>query len=332
MDNNQPTEGLSKVALVDFYRQMRLIRVFEERAGEEYMKGYIRGFLHLYIGEEAIAVGAIAALEDRDYVVTHYRDHGHALARGLDPKAVMAELFGKDTGCSRGRGGSMHLFDASRNFMGGYAIVGGQLPIAVGLAQAISYQEKDGVVLCFLGDGALNEGEFHESMNLASIWNLPVVFFVENNLYGMGSPVSEVFAAKEIYKISDAYDMPGCKVDGMNVMEVWETTQRVVDWVREDNGPYFIEGLTYRFRGHSMADPADYRKKSEEDYWRERDPLITFRAHLQDVQGVSNKELNVVDKEIELIMEDSLSFARESPEPGLETLTDNIYFETTEIG
>ena len=231
------TQELSKTELVELYRQMMLIRRFEERASEQYMRGKIRGFLHLYIGEEAIAVGAIPVLADQDYVITHYRDHGHALARGMEPKVIMAELFGRSTGSSKGKGGSMHLFDASRNFMGGYAIVGGQLPLATGLAFAAQYKEEDRIVLCFVGDGALNEGEFHEAMNLAAIWRLPIVFFCENNLYGMGSPVSEVFAVKEIYRAAEPYGIPAKQVDGMDVLAVRDVTAEVADWVRSGNGP-----------------------------------------------------------------------------------------------
>ena len=320
-------EDLSKAQVVELYRQMQLIRVFEERAGEQYMKGKIRGFLHLYIGEEAIAVGAISVLAERDYIATHYRDHGHALARGLEPKVVMAELFGKATGCSRGRGGSMHLFDASRNFMGGYAIVGGQLPIAVGLAFASAYRSEDRVVLCFLGDGALNEGEFHEAMNLAAIWNLPIVFFCENNMYGMGSPALEVIATKEIYRVAEPYNIASRQIDGMDVLEVREATGEVVEWVRRGNGPYFIEALTYRFRGHSMADPAQYRKKSEEMQWRKRDPLVLLRKRLLDEKQATAEELHRIEGEVEQAVEEAIEFADQSPDPDPESLYDDVYAE-----
>ena len=318
---------LPKAQLHDLYRQMHLIRVFEERASEQYMRGKIWGFLHLYIGEEAIAVGAISALEEHDYVVTHYRDHGHAISKGLDPKILMAELFGKATGCSKGRGGSMHLFDASRNFMGGYAIVGGQLPIAVGLAQAIAYQNHDQVVLCFLGDGALSEGEFHEAMNLASVWNLPVVFLCENNLYGMGSPVAEMLAVKEIYRIAEPYNIPSCQVDGMKVLAVRETVMAAVDRSRNGGGPSFIEALTYRFRGHSVADPSDYRDKAEERLWLKRDPLILFRKHLLLDGQTSSEALDKIEKDTEKIVEEAILFADRSPEPDPNSLYEHVYAE-----
>ncbi|MBI4282169.1 MAG: pyruvate dehydrogenase (acetyl-transferring) E1 component subunit alpha [Chloroflexi bacterium] len=309
-----------------FYRQMLLIRVFEERSAEQYMLGKIRGFLHLYIGEEAIAVGAISALEARDYVVTHYRDHGHALARGMEPGAVMAELFGKATGCSKGKGGSMHLFDVSRNFMGGYAIVGGQLPLALGLALASKYRGEDRVVLCFLGDGALNEGEFHESMNLASLWQLPVVFFCENNLYGMGAPVDQTLVFhQEIYKMANAYHMPSKRVDGMDVLAVREATRAAVELVRSGGGPFFMEALTYRFRGHSMADPAAYRTRREEEEWRERDPILALKNQMIADGLASEEELGATYREVEKEVEEAVAFADESPFPEPGALYEDMY-------
>ena len=324
-DMYEIVEQLDREALRDFYRQMVLIRAFEESAGEQYMLGKIRGFLHLYIGEEAIAVGAISALQPQDYITTHYRDHGHALARGLDPKAVMAELFGKATGCTKGVGGSMHLFDASRNFVGGYAIVGAQLPIAVGLALSISYTHQDGIVLCFLGDGALNEGEFHESMNMAAIWRLPVVFFCENNLYGMGSPVEEMFAKREIFRVAEAYDMPSQQVDGMDVVAVREATQSAVDSVRSGQGPYFIEAKTYRFRGHSIADPVEYRTRAEERRWRRDDPVTNFKEWLLANNFASQEDIETMDQAVEREVEEAVRFADESPAPAPEALYENVY-------
>ncbi len=318
------TQELSRTELVELYRHMVLIRRFEERAGEQYMRGKIRGFLHLYIGEEAIAAGAIPVLPSQDYVITHYRDHGHALARGMDPKIIMAELFGRSTGSSKGKGGSMHLFDASRNFMGGYAIVGGQLPLAVGLAFAAQYKEEDRIVLCFLGDGALNEGEFHEAMNLAAIWRLPVIFFCENNLYGMGSPVSEVFAVKEIYRAAEPYGIPAKQVDGMDVLAVREATSEAADWVRSGNGPYFMEALTYRFRGHSLADPSEYRPQDEEDYWKAKDPIPAFHGLLLAEHGVTEAELQAVDLQVEQAVDEAVAFADASPVPDPSELYDDI--------
>jgi pyruvate dehydrogenase E1 component alpha subunit len=306
---------LTKTKLVNLYRQMQLVRYFEEEAGRQYMRGKIRGFLHLYIGEEAIAAGAISTLSAQDYIFTHYRDHGHALSRGMDPKVAMAELFGKATGCSGGKGGSMHLFDPSIGFMGGYAIVAGQIPLAVGAAFGAKYKGTDSVVLCFLGDGALNEGEFHEAINLAAIWKLPIIFFCENNLYGMGSRVSEVFAVKEIYRLAEPYGVPSRQVDGMNVLAVWEAMQEVVSYVRSGNGPYFIEGLAYRFRGHSIADPSEYRDKDEEAHWKSRDPITTFRRRLLADSDIATEELDEVDEAVDGAVQEAVKFAEESPFP-----------------
>jgi pyruvate dehydrogenase E1 component alpha subunit len=322
------TEKMNEEALRDIYRQMRLIRVFEERAGEQYMLGKIRGFLHLYIGQEAVAAGAISALQPQDYIATHYRDHGHALARGLDPKAVMAELFGKATGTSNGMGGSMHLFDASLNFAGGYAIVGAQMPIAVGLAFAATYKGDDNVVVCFLGDGALNEGEFHESMNLAAIWKLPLLFLCENNLYGMGTPVEDVFAKREIYQVAQAYDMPSRQVDGMDVLAVREATEAAIESMRAGQGPFFLEALTYRFRGHSIADPSEYRTRAEERLWQQEDPITCYKDWLLNRKLVTEDDVAAMDHEVESQVEEALQFAEDSPPPPPEALFQNVYADS----
>ena len=317
---------LEKTQAVDYYSQMLLIRRFEEASARLYMQGKIKGFLHLYIGEEAIAVGSISTLSEQDYVITHYRDHGHALARGMDPKVIMAELFGKATGSSGGKGGSMHLFDASRNFMGGYAIVGGQLPIAVGLALAAKYRREDRTVLCFFGDGAVNEGEFHESMNLASVWQLPVIFMLENNLYGMGSYVERTHAGgKDIYHVADAYKIPAAQVDGMDVLAVREATEEALKRVRTGSGPVFIEAMTYRFRGHSMADPVAYRESSELDQWRKEDPIEKFKVVALREEFVTDDELQGIEADVQATVEAAIRFAEESPEPELDTLHDNVY-------
>lgn len=316
----------NRFELITYLRRMLLIRSFEERSAEQYMLGKIRGFLHLYIGEEAIAVGSISTLQPQDYIVTHYRDHGHALARGLHPNAVMAELFGKVTGCSKGKGGSMHLFDASLNFMGGYAIVGGQLPIAVGLALAAKYKTTDQVVLCFFGDGAVNEGEFHESMNLASLWKLPVIFFLENNLYGMGSHIERTHAGgRDVYRVAEHYAMPAQQVDGMDILKVQHVTQEVVEWVRQGNGPYFLEALTYRYRGHSMADPINYRDKLEAETWESRDPIKTFREVLLGEGLLSLSEINDLENDVANEVEDAIRFADESPLPDPKDLEVDVY-------
>ena len=318
--------NIEKDLAVQLYEQMLLIRRFEEESARQYMQGKIRGFLHLYIGEEAIAVGAIPALREDDYIVTHYRDHGHALARGMDPKVVMAELMGKVTGCSGGKGGSMHLFDVSKGFMGGYAIVGGQMPIAVGLAHSIKYKKEDRVVICFFGDGAVNEGEFHEAMNLASLWKLPLLFFLENNLYGMGTHVERSRAGgRDIYLAADAYNMPALQIDGMDVLEVREKTTEVVDRVRSNGGPVFLEAMTYRFRGHSIADPSAYRDSSEVEEWRVRDPIEAFKKVSLAERLLSEEDIARIDEQIAARVQEAVRFGEGSDEPDPEALYDNVY-------
>jgi pyruvate dehydrogenase E1 component alpha subunit len=307
---------------------MLLIRRFEEAGARLYMQGKIKGFLHLYIGQEAVAVGSVPVLSEADYVVTHYRDHGHALARGMDPKVVMAELCGKATGSSGGKGGSMHLFDASRNFMGGYAIVGGQLPIAVGIALAIKYRRENGVVLCFFGDGAVNEGEFHESMNLASLWKLPVLFFLENNLYGMGTHVDRTHAGgRDLYLMAEPYKIPAVQVDGMDLVAIRESVTEALARIRSGDGPVFLEAMTYRFRGHSIADPTFYREPSEVDDWRQRDPIQRFEAQALEDGLITADDIARIDAEVGATVEDAVRFALESPEPLLESLYDHVYAE-----
>ena len=320
--------NLTASQVAEYLGSMLLIRRFEEACGRLYMQGKIRGFLHLYAGQEAVAVGSIPALNEDDYVISHYREHGHALTRGMDPNVVMAELFGKATGSSGGRGGSMHLFDASRNFMGGYAIVGGQLPIAVGLALAIKYRREHRAVLCFFGDGAVNQGEFHESMNLASIWKLPVLFMLENNLYGMGSHVDRTHAGgRDIYLTAEAYKIPAGQIDGMDVVAVRDASVEALKRVRSGGGPVFLEAMTYRFRGHSMADPTAYRDSSEVDEWRVDDPIEKFKSMSIQEGLISEDEAANIDAEAQATVEGAERFAEESPEPDLDTLHDHIYHE-----
>jgi pyruvate dehydrogenase E1 component alpha subunit len=319
-------KDISKAQLLEFYRLMRLVREFERECERQYTRGNIKGFLHVYTGEEAIAVGAIATLSDQDYVVTHYRDHGHALARGLDTGRIMAELFGKATGVSKGKGGSMHLFDTSKNFMGGYAIVGGQLPIAAGLALASQYNGEDRVALCFMGDGALNEGEFHESMNLAAVWKLPVIFFCENNLYGMGAPSADTLAVhQQMYKLADAYGMENHRVDGNDVVAVHELMLEVVENVRSGKGPAFIEARTYRMQGHSIADPANYRPDEEVEYWRTQDPIPRFREWLIGQGLASEEDFDQIDAAVDQEVVKAAEFAEASPFPGPEELYQGVY-------
>ncbi|MBA3336087.1 MAG: pyruvate dehydrogenase (acetyl-transferring) E1 component subunit alpha [Chloroflexia bacterium] len=308
-----------------FYRQMYLIRRFEEKAAEMYAHGKIGGFLHLYIGEEAVAVGAINALEERDHIVTHYRDHGYPLVRGTEPKRIMAELFGRETGTSLGRGGSMHICDVKRNFWGGYAIVGGHIPPATGLAWASKYLKQDRVVLCIFGDGATNEGEFHEAANLASVWKLPIIFLIENNLYGMGTAIPYVSAVTEMYKKACAYDIPAEQVDGMDPLAVYGTVKHALDHCRAGKGPYLLEALTFRYRGHSMADPEQYREKQEVEEWRPRDPIPTFREDLIAAKVATEAALKAIESEVEQCVNEAVEFAEASAEPELSTLFDHLY-------
>ena len=318
--------NLEKTEVAEFYRKMMLIRRFEEASARLYMQRLIGGFLHLYIGEEAVAVGAISLLEPQDYVITHYRDHGHALARGIDPKACMAELCGRATGTSGGKGGSMHLFDASRNFMGGHAIVGGQMPIGVGIGLAIQMKEQNAAVMVFFGDGAVNEGEFHESLNLASLWKLPVVFFLENNLYGMGSHVDKTHAAgRDIYNSAEYYKIPAVQIDGMDLMEVREATSEALRRVRAGNGPVFIEAMTYRYRGHSMADPVKYRESSEVEEWRINDPIDRFKAVALEEGLITPPEIEQIQKEVADTIAEAIDYAKQSPFPDVDSIYDNVY-------
>ena len=324
----KPTaKELDRAQRIDLLRQMMLIRRFEEKAAEMYARQRIAGFLHLYTGQEAVAVGSIGALNDDDHVITHYRDHGHALARGVDAGRIMAELFGKDTGVSRGKGGSMHLFDVERFFMGGYAIVAGHLPLACGLALANQQLGNGRVVLCIFGDGAVNEGEFHESLNLAVVRKLPVLFLCENNFYGMGTDIRRVSAVIEVYKRAAAYAMPAEQVDGMDVISMYEATQRVASKVRAGEGPAFLEAITFRFRGHSMADPELYRRKEETKRWRELDPIVNFKRHLEEGGELDEATYKAIEAEIEETVNEATRFAEESPKPPPEALYRDLYKE-----
>ena len=325
--------GLGKGELLGFYRQMKLIREFERESERQYTRGNIKGFLHVYNGEEAIAVGAINTLRPDDYIVTHYRDHGQALARGMTSQAAMAELMGKATGCSKGKGGSMHLFSAELNFMGGYAIVGGQLPIAAGIALAVQYRGGDQVALCFFGDGAVNEGEFHEAMNLAAIWKLPVVFFCEHNLYGMGASSQETLALWDsMHEMADAFDMSNYEVDGNDVLAVRELMQRVNAEVRSGSGPAFIVAKTYRLRGHSVADPADYRPDAEVAYWAARDPIPRFREWLTQEGIATVEDFEEIDAGVEEEIVGAAEFGEKSPWPELGALYDDVYTDRATEG
>jgi pyruvate dehydrogenase E1 component alpha subunit len=323
--------GISDDQAVALLHRMMEIRRFEEKAAEMYARGKIHGFLHLYIGQEAVATGAISALRDNDYVVSHYREHGHALARGLDPKRVMAELFGKETGVTGGRGGSMHLFDVSKSFLGGYAIVAGHMPLACGLGLAEQYKGTDRIAVNFLGDGAANEGEFHESLNLAAVWKLPVLFIVENNFYGMGTAVQRVSALVEVYKRAEAYGIHAEQVDGMDVVAMHDTVARLAQRVRSGDGPVFLEAICYRFRGHSMSDPEFYRHKDEVERWRALDPIEQMKRRLFDAGVIAEADVARMQEEVDQIAQDAAEFAEQSPAPSRESLMRDVYARSPKL-
>jgi pyruvate dehydrogenase E1 component alpha subunit len=308
-------------------REMIFYRRFEDRTFEAYMERKIGGFLHLYTGQEAVATGVLEMARtgkgtDNDYVITGYRDHIHAIKTGAAPREVMAELYGKETGSSKGRGGSMHIFDAGQNFMGGYALVGQPFPLAAGLALACKHKGTDQIAICFLGDGANNQGTFHETMNMAKIWNLPVLFVCENNQYAIGTHIDRSTAVLDQYKRVCAYDMEASQHDGMDIDIVMEAAKKAIDFVRSGKGPYFIEFMTYRFRGHSMSDSKGYRTKEEEAEWQKRDPIKIYSEHLMKAGVINADDIKAMEKEIDDEIEnDIIKFAEESPEPKVEELT-----------
>ncbi|MFZ5470018.1 MAG: pyruvate dehydrogenase (acetyl-transferring) E1 component subunit alpha [Myxococcota bacterium] len=312
------------------YRKMTLIRRFEERAGQQYGLGKIAGFCHLYIGEEAVAVGAIDALRPDDYVLAAYREHGHALARGADPGMVMAELFGRDAGYSKGKGGSMHLFDVEHHFYGGYGIVGGQIPLAAGMAFASRYRNEDRVTVCFFGEAAANQGSFHETLNMASKWKLPVIYVCENNRYGMGTAIDRVSAVPEIHKRAHAYAMRAEKVDGMDVIKVWEAVADAAAYARAGKGPVLLEAATYRFKGHSMADPATYRTKQEVEEEQRNDPIPKLRAAILKAKAAKEAELHAIDEQMKKTAAEAARFADESAQPSLDELWRDVIVEEGE--
>ncbi len=327
--DNQPADlpaaaGSDRVVLL---QTMMNIRRFEEKAAEMYARGKIKGFLHLYIGQEAVGTGAIAALRPDDYIVTHYREHGHAFARGIEPARIMAELFGKATGVSGGRGGSMHLFDVSKSFLGGYAIVAGHMPLACGLALAEQYKGTNRIVANFIGDGSVNEGEFHEALNLASVWKLPVLFICENNLYGMGTAMRRVSALVEVYKRAEAYGIDAEQVDGMDVIAMHEAVSRFAANVRAGEGPGFLEAICFRFRGHSMADAELYRTKEEVARWRKLDPITQLSKTLLNDRTITHDDIAAMQARSDAMAANAARFAEESPNPPLESLTRHVYQE-----
>jgi pyruvate dehydrogenase E1 component alpha subunit len=311
--------------LLKMYGQMVLCREFEEACAEQYTKGHITGFLHLYSGQEAVAVGATAALHKDDYVISAYREHAQAIVRGADPKRVMAELFGKSTGICKGKGGSMHLFDPELRFMGGYAIVGGQFPIACGLAFASKFRQEGRLAACFFGDGAVNQGTFHESLNWARLWELPVLFVCENNAYGIGTSVERSSALADIHKRTCGYDIPSERVDGMDVMAIHQSIRHAAEWVQEHSRPYLVEALTYRFRGHSMADPGKYRAAAEVELWKTRDPIPGFARRLLEEGIAGQAALDAVREKAVATVQEAVRFAEESPWPDDSAVYEDIY-------
>ncbi|MEA2374139.1 MAG: pyruvate dehydrogenase component alpha subunit, partial [Thermoleophilaceae bacterium] len=331
VDRKPPEDVGSKHPLPDqetcrrVLAKMMLIRRFEERAGEMYAKAKIGGFLHLCIGEEATVVGAVDAMREGDYLLSTYREHGQAIARGTDPNAVMAELFGRVDGCSKGHGGSMHLFDLERRFLGGYGIVGGNLPLAAGVGLACDYEGNHDAVVCMFGDGASNQGTFGETMNLAALWKLPVVFLVINNQFGMGTSLERHSAVTDLSRKSQGFGVPGSRCNGMDVLDVHAAVSEGLRKAREERQPQLVEAVTYRYRGHSMADPEEYRTKEEVEEWRGRDPIVTFRARLADDEVISDDEAEQLDKDAVKRVDEAVEFADQSPFPDLDSLYDDIY-------
>jgi pyruvate dehydrogenase E1 component alpha subunit len=312
--------------------QMVLIRRFEEEAGRQYQKARAGGFLHLAIGEEATIVGTTSVMRDDDYLIGTYRTHGHAIARGTPPRKVMAELFGREDGTCRGRGGSMHIFDIENRFMGGYGIVGGNLPLAAGLALASQYRGEDSITVCMFGDGASNTGNFGETMNLAALWKLPIVFMVENNLYGMGTSIERHSAQTDLSKKAEGFGIPGERIDGMDVLAVREAVSEHIRIAREEGRPTLVEAFTYRFRGHSAADPEVYRTKEEVDEWRQKDPIETFAARAVSEGALKESDLEEIRNQAEEIVTEAVEFADNSPEPPLDSLYENLYVVSETMG
>ena len=318
---------MEKAEYLDLYHQMAVIRHIEERAAELYQSGKIGGFLHLYIGQEAVSTGIISMRQPNDRIITAYRDHGVAYNCGIPARQILAELLGKTTGCSKGRGGSMHMADVTKNYFGGHAIVGAHLPLASGLALGDVYQGNSNVTVCMFGDGATNIGFFHEALNLSKVWNLPVLWVCENNQYGMGTAVARASAVEEIRQKAEGYLIPNSRVNGMDIMEVRQAAGEILSRIRSGGGPYFLEALTYRYRGHSMGDPERYRKAEEVHRWQENDPIGIFHKYLQDEKIATEEELNQGDDQAIAEVEDAVDFAESSPDPAPETLFDNVYVE-----
>lgn len=318
-------ELYSKEQVLKWYEDMYLMRKFEERASQLYMQQKFRGFCHLYIGQEAVATGLETAIRPDDYVITAYRDHGPALVRGVSANACMAELYGKSTGCSKGKGGSMHFFSKEHNFLGGHGIVGAQIPLGAGIAFASKYKGEDTICACMMGDGAVRQGAFHEAFNLAMTWKLPVIFIIENNNYAMGTSVERTSNVTDLYKLGLSYDMPSKPIDAMDVMTVYEEMQEVVEHVRSGEGPYLVEMKTYRYRGHSMSDPAKYRTREELNEYRGRDPLANIKLYIQENKMSIEDELKDIHDRTKVTVEECVKFAEESPYPDPSELYEDVY-------
>lgn len=317
--------GLSNEQLIDMYRQMALIRVFEERCQEMYTRAKIGGFLHLYVGQESVAVATMAALKPEDHVITHYRDHGHAIARGLEINPLMAELFGKATGCAQGLGGSMHLVDVGKNFWGGYAIVGSHLLLACGIGTALKLQKRPEVIVVFFGDGATNGGEFWEALNFAQLSKLPVVFLCENNLFAMGTPIAVHTSVQEIYRKACAFDMQAERVDGNDLIAMYEAAKRAVEHARSGQGPVLLEAVTYRFRGHSAQDTQKYRSREDVEQHRGRDPNQVLRKKLIDEGVMTEEQAKQIEADVDAEVNAAVEFADQSPPADEKWLTQGIY-------
>ncbi|NGF55159.1 pyruvate dehydrogenase (acetyl-transferring) E1 component subunit alpha [Parapedobacter sp. SGR-10] len=318
---------ITKETYLEWYRSMLLMRKFEEKAGQLYGQQKIRGFCHLYIGQEAVMAGTISATRPDDTVITSYRDHAHALAKGVSANACMAELYGKATGCSKGKGGSMHFFSKEHRMMGGHGIVGGQIPLGAGIAFAEKYLGKDNVNVCFMGDGAVRQGALNETFNMAMLWKLPVIFVCENNGYAMGTSVKRTTNMEDIYKIGLAFDMPSAPVDGMDPVAVHTAMDEAVQRARAGEGPTFLEIRTYRYKGHSMSDPAKYRTKEELEAYKDRDPLLSTKHAILENKYADDEWFKKVDAETKQIVEDSVKFAEESPYPSVDELYQDIYVQ-----
>lgn len=310
-----------------WYEQMLLMRKFEERSGQLYGQQKIKGFCHLYIGQEAVMAGAMTSMKKEDAMITAYRDHAHALAKGVSAREVMAELFGKITGCSKGKGGSMHMFSKPHRFFGGHGIVGGQIPLGAGIAMAEKYNETGNVCVCYMGDGAVRQGAFHEALNMAMTWKLPVVYVIENNNYAMGTSVERTSNVTNLYKLGQAFDMPSEPVDGMSPEAVHEAMEKACEHARKGNGPYLLEIITYRYKGHSMSDPAKYRSKEEVNEYKDKDPIEVVKKKLIDNKWASDDDIAEIQKRIKDIVEDSVKFAEESPYPDPDELFKDVYVQ-----